>query len=514
VHDQKHVVESLLFPDAALAAVESPLMGRTLPGINKRSFLAAVACLTQGWFVARQDRGDLTVAELFRMEQGLEAGRRARALWPHGVLIKSVDLDAAAAETQRLMSTPTISAIFEATFRIAGYTAKADILIRAGGGWRLLEVKSSLHDDEGAKGEHLDDLAYTSMVLLRSGVKLASAELMLLNRDYRLGQPDSNLFIASDHTAAVMQTVAETDCLWNSIRLAVTSAKCPKPTPIFECRHCDFFASDCLGKGITHSIFELPRLSERKFQGLCDLNTLTIAAIPVSFDLTENQRRVANVIQSGKPWCDQSALSTLLQSVRWPCYYLDFETVMTAIPLWSDIAPHEQIVTQYSIHVCKKPGKTIAHREYLANHTRDCRRELAERLIQDLGEVGSIISYSQFEKTQINGLAKRFPDLAPALKKCVGRLFDLEKVFIQAFCHPDFCGRTSIKVTLPALVPDMTYKGLPISDGDCALASFAKMASGKCTQAEINQIRADLLAYCKQDTLAMVRLHERVWQMV
>jgi hypothetical protein len=488
-------------------------MGRTLPGVNKQSFLAAATCPTQGWLTARQDRGDLTVAELFRMEEGLEVGRRARSLWPDGVLVKSVDLDAAAAETQRLMSTPTIGVIFEATFRAEGYTAKADVLIRSGGAWRLLEVKSSLHDDEGAKDEHLDDLAYTAMVMLKSGVKLASAELMLLNRDYRLGQPDSNLFITSEHTAAVMQTVAGTECLWIPVRVAVTSARCPKPTPLFDCKHCDFFASDCLGKGIAHSIFELPRLSERKFQGLCDLKALTIDSIPASFDLTDNQRRVADVIRSGKPWCDRAALSSLLQMVHWPAYYLDFETLMTAIPLWSDIAPHEQIVTQYSIHVCDRPGKTIGHREYLANHTRDCRRELAERLIEDLGDKGSIITYSQFEKTQINGLAKRFPDLAPALRKCVGRLYDLEQVFKQAVYHPDFCGRTSIKVTLPALVPSMTYQGLSIADGDCALASFAKMASGKCTQAEINQIRADLLTYCKQDTLAMVRLHERVWQM-
>jgi hypothetical protein len=230
--------------------------------------------------------------------------------------------------------------------------------------------------------------------------------------------------------------------------------------------------------------------------------------------LTDNQRRVANEIQTAMPWCDQKAMSALLQLVRWPAYYLDFETAMTAIPLWPDVAPHEQVVTQYSIHICDRPGKTVGHREYLADHTRDCRRELAERLIQDLGDNGSIVTYSQFERTTINGLAKRFPDLAPALRKCVDRLFDLEKVFKEAISHPDFHGRSSIKVTLPALVPSMSYEGLSIGDGDCALASFATMASGQCNQVEVDQIRADLLAYCKQDTLAMVRLHERVWRMV
>ena len=240
------------------------------------------------------------------MGEGIEVGRRARALWLGGVLIKSVDLDAAAAETQRLMSTPTISVIFEATFRIDGYTAKADVLIRSGGAWRLLEVKSSLHDDEGRRtASRRPRLHGHGHAQIRRETR--QRQLMLLNRDYRLGQPDSNLFIASDHTAAVMQTVAGTECLWIPVRVAVTGARCPKPTPIFDCRHCDFFGSDCLGKGIAHSIFELPRLSERKFQGLCDLKALTIDSIPASFDLTDNQRRVADVIQTGKPWCDRAA---------------------------------------------------------------------------------------------------------------------------------------------------------------------------------------------------------------
>jgi hypothetical protein len=448
------------------------------------------------------------------MQEGLEIGRRARALWADGVLVRSVDLDAAAAETQRLMSTPSITAIFEATFRIEGYTTKADILLRKDDAWRLLEVKSSLHDDKGPSDEHIKDLAYTAMVLLKCGVKLASAELVLLRRDYRIGQPDSDLFITSDQTAPVLQMVSETSRLWGPAHVAVTSDDRPEPQPIFACGKCDFFESDCLGKGVVHSIFELPRLSEAKFRGLRDLRAFTITAIPDTFELTPNQRRIKTTIRTGQPWYDRSAINDLLQKVHWPAYYLDFETVKTAIPLWPDVAPHEQVVTQYSIHLCDQPGHVTGHREYLADPTKDCRGELAERLIGDLGQEGSIISYSAFEKTMISGLANRLHELSGPLQQRAGRLFDLEQVFKQAFSHPDFYGRTSIKVTLPVLVPGMSYDGLAIADGDSAVASFAKMALGQCEAPEVAKIRADLLAYCKQDTFAMVRLHEKLCQML
>jgi phage shock protein PspC (stress-responsive transcriptional regulator) len=51
----------------------------------------------------------------------------------------------------------------------------------------------------------------------------------------------------------------------------------------------------------------------------------------------------------------------------------------------------------------------------LADPCRDCRRELAERLIGDCGSrgqaSGSIVVYSSFEKIVIGGLAELFPDL-------------------------------------------------------------------------------------------------------
>jgi hypothetical protein len=183
---------------------------------------------------------------------------------------------------------------------------------------------------------------------------------------------------------------------------------------------------------------------------------------------------------------------------------------MTALPLYPEIAPHAQVVTQYSVHECGKPGRADRHFEYLADPSRDCRRKLAERLVADLGTEGSVVVYSSFERQRIGELARLFPDLAGPLAAISERLFDLLQVVRAHYYHPAFHGSYSIKTVLPVLVPDMTYEGMAIGDGGAAMARFARMALGRCSRAECEATRRELLAYCGQDTMAMVRLHERL----
>jgi hypothetical protein len=301
---------------------------------------------------------------------------------------------------------------------------------------------------------------------------------------------------------------------WNQIEAATRQPQPPEAALVFDCRKCDLFDSDCLGKDVEHHIFELPRLSQKKFTQLTALEIARIGDIPDDFDLTDKQARVRQCVVTGKEHVG-SSLSQALASVLWPAYYLDFETVMTAIPLYPDIAPYTQLPTQYSIHVCSRPGKVVKHHEYLADPARDCRHELAEKLISDLGDQGSVIAYhATFEKTVISKLAEAFPDLADPLHAILPRVMDLEAFLLDGFYHPDFHGSSSIKRTLPVMVPEMSYEGLDIGNGDTAMAMFARMAKGQVNAQEAGKIRRNLLTYCKQDTLAMVHVHERLQQLV
>jgi len=478
--------------------------------ISKDIYLNSLACSALGWQLRNKknfkqsDREKLSLGEKFRIEQGLEVGRKARTLYPDGFIIDDSRMQEAAAKTAEAILVDKITTIFEGAFLVGHFAARADILQRIGSAWHLIEVKSSVND----KDEFVDDMAYTAMILLKSGLDIRKVSLILISKDFRLGMSNRDLFTYIDHTDDVIHRASDFRALCDKVEQITSSASKPEEELSFECRKCDVF-SQCLGKDVINHIFEIPRISQSKFLSLMESRIVRIEDIPKTFKLTDNQIIVRDAVQSGKPFVGQT-LSDQLARIIWPAFYLDFETVMTAIPLYPEIAPFTQIPTQYSVHVCSNIGSVLSHAEYLADPLKDCRLELAESLIRDLPGTGSIIVYSNFEKTVLNSLVKIYPDLQQKLEALIDRLIDLEAIIRSDFYHPGFHGSTSIKCTLPALVPDMSYEDLPIAEGDSAMAAFAYLAQGKYDHEQTEEVRRNLLMYCKQDTFAMIRLHQQI----
>jgi len=447
---------------------------------------------------------ELTTGQRFRIEQGMEVHRRAREIFTGGILIDEKDIVSAAEKTHDLIEDQVNTVIYESMFVIDGFAARADILKRNGSGWQLYEVKSSVNDRAG----FIDDMAYTAMVIKHSGLKISSVSLLLISKEYRLGMDNEHLFVEIDHTIEVMEQVGCYEQLREAIEEITRSPQKPDCNFRFECKNCILF-KECLGKDVNNHIFDLPRLSKSKFNKLLEIGVICIEDVPNDFDLTERQSIVRDCVKKAAIQIG-SGLSRELESISWPAYYLDFETLMTAIPLFPEVAPFTQIPTQYSIHKCSEPGKITGHLEYLGDPCKDSRREFAENLIINLEGEGSIICYSSFEKTTITKLVKCFPDLSGDLISLVNRLKDLLSIIGKNFYHPEFHGSNSIKTTLPVIVPDMSYDELDIKDGDSAMATFAYLAAGIYEGQEAEEKKRMLLEYCKQDTLAMVKLHERL----
>ena len=104
-------------------------------------------------------------------------------------------------------------------------------------------------------------------------------------------------------------------------------------------------------------------------------------------------------------------------------------------------------------------------------------------------------------------LADSLPHLAPDLRALMTRLVDLLPLIRENLYLPAFQGSYSIKKVLPALVPGFDYSQLQIQDGLQAGIAFAKMLDESDSLAR-QAIRNDLLTYCGQDTLAMVKIRE------
>lgn len=198
-----------------------------------------------------------------------------------------------------------------------------------------------------------------------------------------------------------------------------------------------------------------------------------------------------------------------MNELRYPLHYLDFETFMSAVPLFDGTRPFQQLPFQYSMHVRSAPGTTPVHREFLADGKGDPRAAFVEHLLVDLGPEGDILAYNAtFEKMILQQLIRDLPQYATLLHAILGRVKDLHTPFKAGWCVvPAMNGRTSIKVVLPALVPELSYGTLAVQEGDTASRLFLQLVNGRYT-GDTTQLRTDLLAYCGMDTWAMVKLHD------
>lgn len=478
--------------------------------ITKAIFLESMTCLTKGWYLYHRDVSPaFTAGEQLRIDEGREIGELARQLYPEGILIDEHGSDAVD-KTKELISSNT-KILFEASFTQNGFATRADILIHEEDGWHLVEVKSSTDYSLKSKKDQsllIDDMAYTLMVI-GGVIPITKISIMTISKDFRLGMDLSKLFVISDVTSDVQSRTNDFNSTQSKIETALRASTKPNPSWIYPCKLCEFFKNECLGQNIQNPIFNLPRITEKRCAELFALSCYDIISIPEDYALTDKQTTVRDVTNSGKVFVSPD-LSDTLSDITWPAYYLDFETIKTAYPLYSNVAPHEQVLTQYSLHKLNDFNQQLVHNEYLADPKQDCRRELAEKLLACIGTCGSIIVYSPFEKTMLTSLKKQFIDLSDQLDAVIHRLVDLKTIIEKNYYHPGFHGSYSIKSVLPVLVPHMSYDNLDVKNGDEAIATFVKMIKHHSTNKKCSALRKQLLAYCRQDTLAMVELHKAI----
>ena len=234
-----------------------------------------------------------------------------------------------------------------------------------------------------------------------------------------------------------------------------------------------------------------------------------IRDVPDDFELTEIQRRAATCVQTGEPWFSPE-LGEVLGGLTYPLYFGDFESVNPAVPRFPGMRPYDQLPFQWSVHVVRQPGAESEHYEFLATDASDPRREFISSLCAALGESGSILVYSSFESQRLSELRGWLPEFGDCIMAIQARLFDLLPVVREHTYHPSYAGSYSIKSVLPALVPEMTYYGMEVSNGQSAGLAWESLVRGSLDNSERDRLMKALLAYCGQDTLALVRLLEKL----
>jgi hypothetical protein len=118
-----------------------------------------------------------------------------------------------------------------------------------------------------------------------------------------------------------------------------------------------------------------------------------------------------------------------------------------------------------------------------------------------------------FEKSIIKNLADYFPENCEELMSIHNNIKDLMEPFKNKYYYTkEMQGSFSIKYVLPALFPDdegLSYKNLDlIHDGSEAMNAYAALT--ELPEDERLIVRQSLLEYCKLDTLAMVKIWEKL----
>lgn len=475
-----------------------------MKSINKTLFLKTLECPVYAWHLYRGlIPKDTSLSDDFLITEARNIHNMAKMLFKDGVQV-SGKLEESLQKTKDLLKDKTIKTIFEPVFEYDGFVAKADILHGddSTGLWEIIEVKSG----NKWKNKYISDIAYVSMIATKTIPSISKATMYLLSKDFRLGKSIEELFTKTDCSFDVF-TLAEEYSKKINYSKEILFAENPGEKQLkTHCKNCALF-KQCMGKDIEYHIFDLPRLSQLVFDKLVENKIYEIKDVPQDTELTQMQQIVKESVINDKIFVSPN-LKIELDKIAFPAYYLDFESVMTIYPLYNNIAPHSQILTQYSIHKCDKVDSITDHFEYIADHTQDCRKIIAKNLVEILGTTGSIVTYSSFEKQIIEKLIPICPELTEQLKAITNRIVDLEEILRVNYYDKRFHGRTSIKKVLPVMIPEMNYSELEIGEGGVALSAFAYMAMGLYDEEKIKETKQNLLKYCKQDTLALVKMHK------
>lgn len=486
---------------------------------SKSKLMALRQCEKRLWLeVHRPDLREDSKQTDYRFEVGHQVGDIARSLFdPEGkgalLDIETEGFDAAFARSAQLLKHR--QPIFEAGFCAGGALAFADVMLPddppAELSWRMIEVKSST----SVKDYHRDDLAVQAYVARTAGVPLTSVALAHIDSSWTYpGNGDySGLLKVNDLTEAAL---ARQDEVREWIAQAGRVVEQAEEPAIAIGQHCDTpfecgFYPYCSRNEPKpeYPVYWLPRFSGTKVRELAEAGIDDLRDVPDDL-LNDRQLRVKRHTLDNLPYFDAKATAADLAPYPLPVQFLDFETIQFPVPIWAGTRPYQQIPFQFSLHTVTADG-ALEHAEFLDLSGGDPSAHFADELIRFCGEVPlTVFVYNAgFERSRIRELADRFPEKREVLLAINERIVDLLPIAREHYYHPSQQGSWSIKAVLPAVVPELKYSDLDgVQDGGMAMEAFLEALHPQTSGEQKQRIREQLLAYCKLDTYAMVRL----WQ--
>ncbi len=417
--------------------------------------------------------------------------------------------------------------IAEASFSFGGFFCSVDILIRNDdGSYNMYEVKSSKQNNKKDKNlgcvkeKYIIDAAYQEYVLKNCGITVNKVFIVLLAEDY-VRETDFEL----DKYFAVCDVTKYTDDRQKMVadklsELGTVLSDSKEPTTAFfkNCNKCDYW--DYCSRNITSpSPFDVFNL---KFNEKCSFYEKGISFFDIPKHKPDLNPAAINEIEyynrPNDAYVDKAAVKEFLDELIYPIYSLDFETYQAVIPEHEGLATYEQVPFQYSLQIVETPDSklnNIKECNFLDLSGADTRRAIAESLVKNIPYGACVIAYHEStERNIIARLAAYCPNLADHLLSFIYK--DPLKLFESGSYYVKAMGKSfSLKSVAPALYPDdkdMDYHNLEgnVKNGTQAMNVYLKIKD--YSKEEREKIEHDLKKYCALDTMAVVKILKKLYE--
>lgn len=470
-----------------------------------------------------------------RIDEGKLVGNYAHLYFANTIKVKAnpdvVDIEKQVAITKKLL--PTSNYLAEASFQFEDLFCAVDILAKNGDGYDIYEVKAST-DAYKHLNQYLSDVAFQKYVLELCGLEIKNCYILHLNPNYvRNGKVEAKDLLTPYQLNANHEELKNKEKVkeafkeeYELVASCVAKMRQLNKLPTYgNCKNCDFYEF-CHKDLPQPNVLDLCGIWASKAHAMIEHGIITfdqvlankerLSEFKVKLNHYQMIQMEAHLSKDNKPYVNKDIINHFFQSLKFPIYHLDFETMNEAVPPFDGVGCYQQIPFQYSLHIQESPnGKTI-HKEFLGNKL-DSEYELAKQLCKDIPLDVTSMSYNMaFEKKVLKHLAQRFPDLSDYLMNIHDHMVDLLVPFRDCcFYSIKQNGSNSIKQVMPAICPHMeeAYHNLPlVHNGGQALAMFPKML--KMSGKELATTRQGMLEYCKLDTLSMVEVLNALWKLV
>ena len=487
--------------------------------LSKSSFLKGLQCDKHLYLYKHQYNLQDPIDEMQQavFDRGHKVGDFAQQLFPSGINVKPSSprkYMEAVTKTRELIDKGE-KIIYEASFIFNEVLVYADILVKCGNHWCVYEVKSST----SVSDTYIMDVSVQYYVISNSGLQVEDIAVVFINNEYiRLGELDINkLFTIHSLIYKVRENQKfvseEVERLKGIVKLKESpqidiGEHCTTP---YKCS----FKGYCWNHIPSNTVFDISRMTLKKKFEMYKEGIILLNEIPSNYALSKNHKLQVDGFKSGGITIDKEAIREFLNEIDYPLYFMDFETFQPAIPLYDHSRPYQLIPFQYSVHFQKSKDSKLTHHEFLGEPEKDPRIEFITSLLKVTETPGGIIVYNKsFEITRLKEIARDFPKYATDIGERIERVVDLMIPFQKKFYyHPRMDGSYSIKKVLPALIPELSYDELEISEGGSASIAFEQLLD-ETDLFKIHETRNNLLDYCKLDTFAMVELLDHLYKIV